>query len=164
MKVVIWSWRKQIKTDYWLTSWLQLSSHFSGVREWAVELHWKDSNRWWYNLHRRKIGSRWKHSRVTVRLGKYIISVGGLDRKKYYDNVRVLRVINKGKTVYSIGVDMGSGKDVNGITTMWQCPWAGCRWGMYNLTQEQITAHLKKHQEEYAHLNRDYPYKIFWRN
>jgi hypothetical protein len=105
MTVVTWTWRDRVMKDYYLFSWLHFSKHFEDVKIWSYEFHWKDSNVWYYNFKRQAQGSRFKRTRLTLRLGKHIISIGSIDTETYYKDVVLLKMVCKGKVVFEVKPD-----------------------------------------------------------
>jgi hypothetical protein len=92
--------------DYFIFRWLQFSKHFDGCKFWAWEFHWKGSDIWYHNFKRsRNLGGIcFNRTRLTLRLGKYIIVISDfiyVDMEAYYKGVALLKVVDKGKVVFS---------------------------------------------------------------
>lgn len=97
---VQWRYKGELMRDFWPWKWLSISRHFSGTKVWSWEFHWKGSDVWYHNFkrHHGKVPWNrlaWKATKLTLRLGRYIIGVGKIDRNYYYGKINVL-VIKKG--------------------------------------------------------------------
>ncbi len=141
MKKITWQWRKRVMTDYFIFKWLQLSKHLDGGKHWSWEFHWKGSSAWYYNFQRnynKTIQYRFTRTRLTLRLGTYIIVFGGVDMNKYYKDVHVLEVKHGGKITYTAPP-------------------------VYEVTEEDIENSIEAMKKGYEHLSRYYPDDT-WRN
>lgn len=95
--------------DRFLFSWLHLSQHFKGVKLWGWEFHWKGSRAWYHNFKRHSANKGSKYAaftktRLTFRLGRWLVSFGNVDKNVYYRDVHVVKV-TKGKKLLMIDVD-----------------------------------------------------------
>lgn len=153
MTVVTWAWRGQIMRDFFVFPWLQLSTHFKGESIWAWEFHWKGSNGWYQNF-RRCVGKDkddcWNRTRLTLRLGKYIIVVGGVDIKTYYKNVILLKMVCRGKVVFQVPVNVDHEYGYVEADTL-------------NATKEEVLEAVELMKKNYWFLSKDYPGDT-WRN
>lgn len=108
MKRIKWQWRGQVMTDYFFFRWLQFSRHFKGVTHWSWTFYWKGSRKWYYNFKQYQSANIYPmrkgfaRTALTFRLGKYIISFSVVDLNKYYRDVQVLEVKDKGKIIYPL--------------------------------------------------------------
>ncbi len=134
--------------DYYFLPWLKYSQHFTGVRVWSYEFHWKQSHVWYHNF--KKVvgdatGRKFRHTRLTLRLGKHIVVIGGINGHTYYKDVQVLTVKRNGKITFNAsGLLKTSGLTVGA-------------------TKEDIKAACEKQKTNYEHLSKAYPENT-WRN
>ncbi len=140
MKIITWEWRKQVMKDYFILPWVQVSQHFKNERHWSYEFHWKGSNAWYCNFRRQKYDSQHKFSntRLTLRFGKHLIVIGGVNMDRYYNSVKVLEIKDRGIITY-------------------KCPVSG------HYETPSFAEILKAMKDNYAHLSKDYPDNT-WRN
>ena len=104
MKTVMWKYRSELMTDHWPYSWLHISKHFKGVSMWSLSFHIKGSRLWftsypWFYL-RSPRHDPWKTTALTIRLGKWIITFGEINQKRYYKNCQIIAIIENGKRVW----------------------------------------------------------------
>ncbi len=145
MKTIKWQWRGRIMTDRFMFPWLQFSKHLDGGKHWSWEFHWKGSNAWYYNFRRYydEISThQFLRTRLTFRLGVHIIVFGATDMERYYSDVEVLQVMDKGKITYQSGRP-----ETDDLT---------------EIIKDAGEA-IAKTQSDYWHLNKDYPNNS-WRN
>lgn len=153
MTTVTWAWRNKVMKDYYLLPWLKFSKHFSGVKFWSYEFHWKDSRAWYTNFKRvvgASTGKGFKNTRLTLRLGKHIVVVGGIDQKRYYKDVHVIKVVNRGDVIYQYVPPLFG--EQNGMMPM-----------SVDAKPEDIKAAIIKQKNDYEHLDKAYPNNT-WRN
>lgn len=102
---VQWRHKEELMRDFWPWKWLVVSKHFKGTKVWSWEFHRKGSDIWYHNFkgHRGCIPWRrevWETTKFTLRLGRYIIGVGKLDRNYYYGKTNVLTIKRNGMPVW----------------------------------------------------------------
>jgi len=154
MKTITWTWRNEVLTDYYFLPWLKLSQHFTGVRVWSWEFHWKHSHAWYFNFKRRKAGQKkgkgFRHTRLTLRLGKYIVVIGGINQDTYYKDVHIMKKTRWGRVVYEYVPPLFGSQ--NGMMPM-----------SVDASPEDIKAAIVKQKKDYEHLDKAYPENT-WRN
>ncbi len=146
-------------TDYFIFSWLQLSKHFKGHKQWSWEFHWKGSNAWYHNF--RKIRTEkarfcFIKTKLTLRFGKRLMVIGGFDMVKYYRDVKVLKIKHGGKITYRHDMKPALGDTspkINIIDNSGKV--------LYNVND--VNKAIDKMQKDYKHLSKDYPSDT-WRN
>ena len=156
MKRITWEWRGRIMSDYFVFPWLQFSKHLDGGKHWSWTFHWKGSNAWYYNFKRRydpNVTHVFSRTKLTLRLGTYIIIFGCIDMNKYYRDVQVLEVKDKGIVRYQYIPNQHQQEKLSQNVDK---PESG------KLTKE-VEAELLKMKRDYEHLSRDYPDNT-WRN
>ncbi len=89
-----WLYNEETFTDFWwLWGNVGVAKHFEGVSIWCMEFHWKGSRAWYYNFWRRHdFNGVWETTRLTLRLGKWIVVFGGYPLPKCYKHTKVLEV------------------------------------------------------------------------
>lgn len=103
-----WQYKKDILTDWWwLWAKVGISKHFDGTSIWCTEFHLKDSYAWYYNFrYNGDIREPWKTTRLTFRLGRWIVVFGGHPLRACYKNAKVVEVSRFWKRVpVTIGKD-----------------------------------------------------------
>ncbi len=134
-------------SDYYIFPWLQLSRHFKGEKHWSYEFHWSGSKSWYHNFKRHTatlpFGS-FIRTRLTLRLGRYIIAIGGVDLKRYYNTVKIIKVVNKGKLVFEY-VEPPVDEPI------------------YEVSEEDVDKAVDNMKKNLWHLNKAYPNNT-WRN
>jgi hypothetical protein len=105
MTKVIWSFKGEVMTDYFLFSWLQLSRHLENKKIWSWSFHWQGSHAWYNNFKRHYHPSESKgfqYTRLTLRLGRRLFVIGKVDTERYYRDVVLLKMVCGGKVVFDI--------------------------------------------------------------
>ncbi len=147
MKIITWEWRGQVMIDYFVFWWLQFSSHFEGQKHWSWEFHWKNSKAWYCNFRRHTAMGEsrgFKNTRLTVRFGKRLMVVGSVDMERYYKDVTVVKVVDKGKVTFLKHYSAEPDKV------------------LYN-AEKDLNEAVEKMKKGYDHLSHEYPDNT-WRN
>jgi hypothetical protein len=153
MTVVTWSHKGEAVKDYFLFSWLLFSRHLENKKTWMWAFHLKGHHAWYNNFKRHyhksdNLAKGFTHTRLTLRLGRYIVVIGNVDTEAYYRNVLLLKMVCRGKVVFDI-------KEAEAEAE---------REGQYALIAKTTAiATLEKMYKNFHLLSKDYPAET-WRN
>lgn len=156
MTVVTWAWKGQVMTDYFPYQWLKFSKHFKGISIWSLEFHWKGSKTWYHNFRRRytsggSVSGGFTNTRLTLRFGKHIVSVGYNDTEEMYKDVVLLKMTCKGKVVFDVLDELKFADEFQYVEVA------------VDASEEDIREAIEEMKKSYYYLSKDYPSDT-WRN
>ncbi len=172
---IIWKHKQWVLTDYYLGRFIQLTKHIPGLSIWSVSCHRKGSHNWhgyghdnqkpWYRgwtyrkIETPFIHPPYKQTRMTLRFGKYIVTLCNLDREAYYRTSEILSIHHWGKLVFTRPEVF----EHDGVEKrFYECPMPRCEFGGAK-SKEEIGNHMHAHTAASIMLDKAYP-SLSWKN